>query len=408
MTQFSEKTIISIVGLTNVGKSTLFNVITGQKNKAIVDSKAGTTADNVISLMELHGLGKIKLIDTAGIDENGILGDKKREKTKQAIDESDLILFVIKNNTEILNQYENDILQYIKEKNKQFLIIINQFNEKINTLNINNTKNLQINLNQQNQQLILTDFILNNYKNNNEPIDLLPNLQLKNSYVLLIIPLDEESPELRLLRPQSLVIERLLQKFAIPVLYRPDLKNFDKNNFIETINNLKNTQNGLSLIITDSQAINAIYDFVPKDISFTSFSIIMSNYMSNGKLNNFINGAKQLDNLNDGDNILIVEACNHDRKCNDIATVQLPNAIKKYTNKNINFDFNFGQSFPTKEEIQNKNYKLIIACGGCMIDRQKYQARLNLIQELNIPMSNYGIVFSYVKNKKILDKINIF
>ena len=95
MTQFSEKTIISIVGLTNVGKSTLFNVITGQKNKAIVDSKAGTTADNVISLMELHGLGKIKLIDTAGIDENGILGDKKREKTKQAIDESDLILFVI-------------------------------------------------------------------------------------------------------------------------------------------------------------------------------------------------------------------------------------------------------------------------------------------------------------------------
>ena len=100
-------------------------------------------------------------------------------------------------------------------------------------------------MNQQNQQLIITDFILNNYKNNNKPIDLLPNLQLKNSYVLLIIPLDEESPELRLLRPQSLVIERLLQKFAIPVLYRPDLKNFDKNNFIETINNLKNTQNGL-------------------------------------------------------------------------------------------------------------------------------------------------------------------
>ena len=174
MTQFSEKTIISIVGLTNVGKSTLFNVITGQKNKAIVDSKAGTTADNVISLMELHGLGKIKLIDTAGIDENGILGDKKREKTKQAIDESDLVLFVIKNNTEILNQYENDILQYIKEKNKQFLIIINQFNEKINTLNIDNTKSLQINLNQQNQQLILTDFILNNYKNNNKPIDYWP------------------------------------------------------------------------------------------------------------------------------------------------------------------------------------------------------------------------------------------
>ena len=128
MGQFQEKTIISIVGLTNVGKSTLFNAITGQKNKAIVDSKAGTTADNVISLMEIHGLGKVKLIDTAGIDEEGELGNKKREKTKQAIAESDLILFVIKNNEKELNDYEKNILNFIKEKNIYILIIYNKFN----------------------------------------------------------------------------------------------------------------------------------------------------------------------------------------------------------------------------------------------------------------------------------------
>lgn len=403
MGQFQEKTIISIVGLTNVGKSTLFNAITGQKNKAIVDSKAGTTADNVISLMEIHGLGKVKLIDTAGIDEEGELGNKKREKTKQAIAESDLILFVIKNDEKELKDYEKNILNFIKEKNKNILIIYNKFNDEKINIKIDDIKFIELNLNQENQQLKITDFILENYKKNNNSVNLLPDLKLKDSYVLLVIPLDEESPELRLLRPQSLMIERLLQNYAIPVLYRPNLKNFDKDDFIKNIQDLKNTDRELSLIITDSQAINVIYDCIPQNINFTSFSIIMSNFMSNGKLINFINGARELDNIKDNDNILIVEACNHDRKCNDIATVQLPNAIKKYTQKNVNFDFNFGQTFLAEEEIKNKNYKLVIICGGCMIDKQKYQARLEMLEELKIPTSNYGIIFSYIKNKKILE-----
>lgn len=408
MSQFKEKTIITIVGLTNVGKSTLFNTITGQKNKAIVDSKAGTTADNVISLMEIHKLGIVKLIDTAGIDENGVLGDKKREKTKQAIIESDLVLFVAKNDIEKLSKYEEEILKFIEKNNKQILVIYNKFHNKETQFKIQNKKFIELNLSDNSNQLKITDFILNNYNIKKESVKLLPNLPLKNSYVLLIIPLDEESPELRLLRPQSLIIERLLQNFATPVLYRPNLKNFDNKDFINTINNLKNTEKGLSLIITDSQAIAKIYDFIPNDISFTSFSIIMSNYMSNGKLLEFIKGAKQLDSLNENDNILIVEACNHDRKCNDIATVQLPNAIKKYIQKNINIDFNFGQTFLSEGEILEKQYKLIIMCGGCMIDMQKYKTRLNIINNLNIPVSNYGIIFSYIKNKEILEKMKIF
>lgn len=219
--------------------------------------------------------------------------------------------------------------------------------------------------------------------------------------------MDEESPELRLLRPQSLMIERLLNIYATPVLYRPNLKDFDANEFTKTINDLKNTENGLSLIITDSQAIGKIYDYIPQDIDFTSFSIIMSNYMTNGNLANLIDGASKLDTLQDNDRILIVEACNHDRKCNDIATVQLPNAIKKYTGKVIEIDFNFGQSFPTEKELAEKNYKLAILCGGCMIDRQKYQNRLEILKQNNISITNYGIVFSYIKNKKILDKTSL-
>lgn len=409
MTQINDKTIIAIVGLTNVGKSTLFNYLLSQ-NKAIVDSTAGTTADNVIASMEIHGLGKVKLIDTAGIDESGVLGDKKREKTKKTIMETDLVLFVIKNNINNLTDYEKLMIEYIKEKNKKILIICNDFDNTNNTNNIkylewNNIQSIFINLNRQNQQNILTEFILNNYKKKDNIVNLLPDIKIKNSYVLLVIPLDEESPESRLLRPQSLVIERLLQSFAIPVLYRPDLKNFNKNEFIDIINNLRNSNKNLSLIITDSQAINIIYDYIPTDINFTSFSILMSNFMSNGKLLEFIKGASELDKLNNNDSILIMETCNHNRKCNDIGTIQLPNAIKKYTNKNINIDYIFGKDFLSDEELKLKNYKLIITCGGCMVEKQQYSNRLEMIKNLNIPISNYGIVFSYIKNKAILKNI---
>lgn len=401
MGQFTERIIISIVGLTNVGKSTMFNLITGQKNKAIVDAKAGTTADNVVSLMEIHGLGKTKIIDTAGIDEEGVLGNKKREKTKEAIAESDLVIFVLKNDAKILTNYEKNILEYLKLKNKKFIVVYNKFNNEKISLNID-CKSIEIDANNVLEQVKLINFIKENCNKNLQNVELLPNLNLKNSYVLLVIPLDEESPELRLLRPQSMIIERLLNVFAIPVLYRPDLKNFNEEHFIKTINDLKNTENGLSLIITDSQAIDKIYNFVPKDVNFTSFSIIMSNFMSGGKILDFINNTLTIEKLQDNDKILIVEACNHDRKCDDIATIKLPNAIKKYTNKNLIFEFNFGQSFLTESELKEKNYKLVIMCGGCMIDKQKYLARLELLNDLKIPTINYGIVFSYLKNKNIL------
>ncbi len=415
MAHFKERINISIVGLTNVGKSTLFNIITGQKGRAIVNSKAGTTADNVIGLIEMHGVGSVKLIDTAGVDEIGLLGDKKREKTYQTILESDLVLFVV-NSNESISKYEEDLIKFLKEKNKDVLLVNNIFKENNkNKKNINEFKSINLNLKEEysklennkvlNSQSKIVEFIKNNYKKEEDKTELLPNMDLSNSYVLLVIPLDDESPDGRLLRPQSLVIEKLLRKFATPVLYRPDLKNFNKEEFLENINNLENTKNGLSLIITDSQAISKIQDYIPDSIKWTSFSIIMSNFMSGGKITELINNTHKIEELQDGDKILIVEACKHDKKCDDIATIQLPNAIKKYTKKEINFDFNFGQTFLTKEELKKNNYKMVVICGGCMIDKQKYQSRIEMIKELNIPISNFGLVFSYIKNKNILDEI---
>lgn len=404
MAQFKERIIISIVGNTNVGKSTLFNLITGQKNKSIVDNTAGTTADTVKSVMEIHGIGAVKLIDTAGVDEISVLGDKKREKTLRAIDNSDLVLFVVKNGTKKLTSNELEIVNYIKSNNKQCLVIYNNFGSSPKHTDLLDYKSLIVNCNDFSEQLEVTEFIKNNFTYRKLNVDFLPNIDMLNKYVLLIIPLDEESPELRLLRPQSMSIERLLKIGAIPVIHKPDLtklRNKDEqevNTFKKIIKDLRD----LSLVITDSQAFDCICEYIPKQVKFTSFSIMMTNFMTNGNILNFIDGVKQLDNLQDNDNVLIVEACKHDRKCNDIATAQLPAIIKKYTNKNVNVDFNFGESFLKDEEL--KKYKLVIMCGGCMIDKQEYNTRLRSMDKMGVNYTNYGLVFSYVKNKELLEK----
>lgn len=409
MGQFKERTIISIVGNTNVGKSTLFNLITGQKNKSIVDKTAGTTTDTVKSLMEIHGLGAIKLIDTAGINENTVLGEKKKEKTLKAINVSDIVLFVVKYGSNKLTKDEVNLLNYIEKENKTLLFIYNIFDETkplTRQENLTNHNFISINVNNS-KQLDITNFIINSYKqqNNKHNIDhFLPKIDLYNKYVLLIVPLDEESPENRLIRPQNMVLTRLLNVEAIPVLYNINLNKF-RNNSKKEIDNFKKIiakLTDLTLIITDSQAFDCISDYIPNNINFTSFSIIMTNFMSNGKILDFIKNVKKLDTLKDNDKILMVETCKHDRKCNDIATVQLPRMIKNYNKNNIDIRYNFGESFLTEDEL--KEYKLIIMCGGCMIDKQNYNNRLTLINSLKIPYTNYGIVMSYIKNSKLLKR----
>ncbi len=391
---------MSIVRKVNVGKSTLFNLITGQKNKSIVDNKAGTTADSVKSLMEIHGFGAVKIIDTAGIDESGELGEKKRQKTLNVIDNSDLIILVVKNGVKKLSKEENDTLIYIKKQNKQHLVIYNDFSGDKNYDVINDCKCSVVNCNDFSKQLVVTDFIIKNYKKQNVyAVDFLPNVNLCNRFVLLVIPMDEESPELRLLRPQSITIERLLKAGAIPVLYKPSLKDFNAQEFKSLIDSLKD----LFFVITDSQALGTIYSYIPNNVYLTTFSMLMTNFMSGGNILRFFDGVKKLCDLQNNGNVLIVEACKHDRKCNDIATVQIPNIIKKITNyKNINIDFNFGDTFMEEEKL--KKYDLAIICGGCMIDKQEYNSRLRLLDKLNIKYINYGMVFACANGLELLHR----
>jgi [FeFe] hydrogenase H-cluster maturation GTPase HydF len=265
---------------------------------------------------------------------------------------------------------------------------------------------LVLNATNKEHQYDLTKFIKDSYKAESRDVDLLPGVQGKG-YVLLIIPMDEETPTLRLLRPQDMAVERLLRSFAVPVLYRLDLEKArsknpskEKKRFSKLIKNLSKSDEGLQLVLTDSQAFDIVSDWVPKKVPLTSFSIMMSNYMSSGNLDLLMKSIKAVDKLKTGDKILVVEACNHNRKCNDIGTVQIPKLLEERVGEELDFEFSFGRPFP--EDLSN--YRLIVHCGACMIDRQKYLRRLLKAKEAGVPVTNYGMLLSYLRGEDVLER----
>ncbi len=424
MAQRIERLNISIIGKTNAGKSSLLNLLTGQKDFAIVDPTPGTTADNVVSLMEIHDLGPVKIFDTAGIDEAGELGEKKRGKAMTALDESDLCLLVIDFLNAIKEQSlvsEKELFDYAMELNKQVLIIYNLFENKNNLsqdeiefwqkkIDENfDVPSIILNVSDLSNQNKLIEFILENFKYEPINFEMLPCLA-ENGCVILNIPMDEETPELRLLRPQEMVIERLLRKYISPVLFRMSLAKArssdlqevegEKLRYLKLVQSLRDSSVGLQMIITDSQAFDIIGKWSPEGIPFTSFSIIMTNFMTYGNMQYLVESTAAIDNLKENDTVLIAESCNHNRKCDDIGTIQIPRLLQKRIGKKLNFEFSFGRVFP---DNLNK-YAMIIHCGSCMTDRQKYARRLGNAENQQIPFTNYGMVLSYCQNKNTFSK----
>ncbi len=414
MSKQKERDTIAIIGRTNAGKSSLLNLLSGQKDYALVDKTPGTTADTVAALMEIHELGPVKILDTAGVDEYSKLGKKKRQKTFEAIEEADLNLLVIDSRKGDGFSLEEKLIERAQKYQKQILVVINIFGSQKTTekslVKIKQKLKLPVvalKANEKTYQRQLVDFIKNNYRRESRDIDLLPNVS-KKGFVLLIIPMDEETPTLRLLRPQDMALERILRKFAMPVLFRLDLKkarHADKHlvqeelaRYAKLLKLLKNSPEGLQLIITDSQALDIVPKWTPENIPLTSFSIMMAHYMSAGKLSLLFAGVKAIGGLQIGSRVLIAETCNHDRKCNDIGTVQIPRILEKRVGGKINFEFNFGRPFPNNLS----RYALIIHCGACMADRQKYLRRLQKAQMAGVPITNYGVFLAFAQKAKIL------
>lgn len=407
---------IGIFGKANAGKSTLMNLLLDQHH-SIVDAQPGTTTDVVQAVMEIHGFGPVKVFDTAGLDEYSELGEKKKGKTLQVLKECDLVLLVVAQPSLSENlAEENEIVMLCKKYEKQLFIVFNAFGNPASAgaeiYGSARISTLTINAHEAGADKKLISFVAQNYEKRRRIPELIPFMK-PHSFVAMNIPIDDETPEGRLLRPQNVVLDFLLRRTVPFAGYRMDLnrarstiasvRDEEKRRYLNFLNELDGKYNGLQLVITDSQAIDIVDPWTPDHIPLTTFSIIMINSQSNGNLTRFVEGLSVLPTLQDGDRVAIAEACTHNRTCGDIGTVQIPERLQKALSRKLEFDFNFGRDFPSEKDL--KKYKLVIHCGGCMIDSQKVNSRMDDLQYQDTPITNYGLLLSYINSPRTLSRV---
>ena len=377
---------IGIFGKTNVGKSSLLNRITSQ-NISIVSEIAGTTTDIVEKSMELLPIGPVTFLDTAGINDETLLGEKRLEKTLSIINRTDIGVIVCDFNG--IDEYEKSLIKKFESLEIPYFFVINKNDEKL----INEDKYKQImEIVQDEKKILKTSVIFDDeivYKFKNTLVNLLPedfvnspqiagDLIPKESTVILVIPIDKEAPKGRIILPQVQTIRDLLDSNCMSyVVKETELK--------KAIENLKTPP---SLVITDSQAFKQVAELVPEDIPLTSFSILFARLK--GDLKAFVKGAEAIEDLKDGDKVLILESCTHHAIEDDIGRVKIPNLLKKKTGKNLVIENYAGHDFPDISE-----YSLIVHCGACMTNRREVLSRILTANKKNIPITNYGITISY-------------
>lgn len=368
----AERVHIGFFGLRNAGKSSLVNAVTGQKLSLVSDIK-GTTTDPVKKAMELLPLGPVVIIDTPGMDDEGELGEQRVLRAKQVLEQTNIAVLVVDSVKGLSNQ-DKELISLFKEKKLPFIIAFNKADllEKIpaiteNEIYVSAEKN--INIFEFKEKMATLVKAAENTKT------LLGDIISKNDVVLLVTPIDSAAPKGRLILPQQQTIRELLDIGATVIV--------SKETELEA--SLSALKNPPKLVITDSQAFGVVNKIVPKDVMLTSFSILFARYK--GDLATVVKGAKKLDNVKDGDKILISEGCTHHRQCNDIGTVKLPGWIKNYTGKNVGFEFTSGGEFP--EDLQD--FALVVHCGGCMLNEAQMKSRIARCNETQVPITNYGI-----------------
>ncbi|SCZ10923.1 [FeFe] hydrogenase H-cluster maturation GTPase HydF [Alkaliphilus peptidifermentans] len=379
---------IAIFGRRNAGKSSLINALTDQ-DIALVSDVAGTTTDPVYKSMEILPIGPVLIIDTAGIDDEGNIGELRVQKTKEVINKTDVAIIVVDHRTG-LSKWEIELLDLLKGKNIPMVIVENKIDLKGNS--DEPVYNLEDNIPIVKTSAKLKEGI-DELKNiiieiapTFEEKSLLDGLVNPREMVLLVTPIDSAAPKGRMILPQVQVIREILDKGAFMAICR-------ENQVAETIRHLKNPP---KLIITDSQAFKEVNEQISDDTPITSFSIIFANHK--GDLKYLIDGVKTIEGLQEGSKILIAEACTHHRQKDDIGTVKIPMWLEKITGKKLNFNWVTGTAFPNNLE----EYSLIVHCGSCMLNRQEMIYRIDTAKKAVVPMVNYGVLISYVAG--ILDK----
>lgn len=383
-TPSSERVHIGIFGKRNAGKSSLINAITGQ-NLAIVSEAKGTTTDPVYKAMELLPLGPVMIIDTPGIDDEGVLGSLRIQKAYQVLNKTDIALVII---DAAVGPSAEDLrlIERINTKKIPLLIVINKcetINEDKKTAYqalLSNGKLLFVSAEQKLNIFELKEAIAQTVPADENKAQIVADLLSPSDFVVLVVPIDSAAPKGRLILPQQQTIRDILEADAAAILVKEN----------ELTNTLQNLGKRPKLIITDSQVFKKVAAETPADILLTSFSILFARYK--GNLQTAVQGVTALDSLEDGDKILIGEGCTHHRQCDDIGTVKLPRWIKEYTGKNPEFIFTSGTEFP----LNLSPYKMIIHCGACMLNEREMQYRIKCAADQNIPFTNYGITIAYI------------
>ena len=377
-TASGERLHIGFFGMRNAGKSSLVNAITGQELAVVSDVK-GTTTDPVKKTMELLPLGPVVIIDTPGLDDEGALGEKRIQKTKQILGQTDIAVLVV-DAAVGMSDLDRQLEAQFKERKIPYLIVLNKVDmmaerkdgklyasavtgEGIEAIKV---KLGEFAAQKKNQKVIVSDLI--------EAGDV----------VVLVTPIDESAPKGRLILPQQMTIRDILDVHGIVITVQP-------SELADTLQKVTP-----KMVITDSQVFGQVSRIVPRDTPLTSFSILMARYK--GELEALKQGAQVLASLKDGDRVLISEGCTHHRQCNDIGTVKMPRWIEEFCRAKPAFSFTSGGEFP--DNLQE--FKGIVHCGGCMLNEAEMKHRMAKAKADQVPMVNYGMAIAAMHG--ILDR----
>lgn len=371
----SERIHIGFFGRRNAGKSSVVNAVTNQQI-SVVSEVLGTTTDPVTKAMELLPLGPVVIIDTPGFDDEGSLGEMRVKRTKQVLNRVDVAVLVV-DGEKGKTSADNELIAIFKEKNIPYTVAYNksdltgerEYSDGIAVSAINGT-----NINK------LKETIGHLVKTEDMSRKLCGDLLETGDVAVLVVPIDSAAPKGRLILPQQQTIRDVLEAGAIAVTVRET----------ELELTLRKLGTKPKIVITDSQAFAQVSKIVPADIQLTSFSILMARYK--GFLETAVKGAAAIENLKDGDRVLISEGCTHHRQCEDIGTVKLPKWLKKYTGKEISIETSSGKGFP--DDLSP--FSLIIHCGGCMLNEREMQYRRKFAEDSGVPFTNYGTAIAYM------------
>ncbi|MGZ7445703.1 [FeFe] hydrogenase H-cluster maturation GTPase HydF [Paenibacillus sp. TH7-28] len=384
-----ERTHITVLGRTNAGKSSVVNAMTGQ-DISVVSPVRGTTTDPVYKAMELLPLGPVVLADTAGLDDEGLLGGLRKQKTRELIERTDLALLVIDAAEALLTGADGfypDLLAELKKKNIPVVGVLN----KIDTIDEVDRARARVK-GQLGLECVpfsatagtgvteLTKAITGALPHDDDRFRIVGDLLSPGDVVVLVVPIDKAAPKGRLILPQQQTIRDILESDAIAVVTK-------EHELRATLERLKGNPR---MVITDSQVFLKVAADTPKEVPLTSFSILFARHK--GDLGELVKGARAVENLRDGDHVLIAEACTHHRQSDDIGSVKIPRWLRQVTGKQLHIEQFSGHSYPP----DLTRYALIVHCGACMLNRRDMLHRLDEARAAGVPIVNYGVLIAYI------------